>query len=86
MKKKVLLTSIMTIAICFCVIAGSTFALFTDSSSLGIEVTAAVRQNDMRASRAFSELYQGEPKDIEKRKEYAEKISEYTKKLKRRIK
>ena len=40
MKKKVLLSSIATIALCLCLIAGSTFALFTDSSKLDIEVTA----------------------------------------------
>lgn len=40
MKKKVLLSSIATIALCLCLIAGSTFALFTDSSRLDIEVTA----------------------------------------------
>lgn len=39
---------------------------------IGIEVTAAVSENDMRASRAFSELYQGETKDIEKRKKAIE--------------
>lgn len=37
------------------------------ANGVGIEVTAALSENDMRASRAFSELYQGEPKDIEKR-------------------
>jgi hypothetical protein len=41
MKKKVLLTSIMTIVLCLCLIAGSTFALFTSQSEVGIEVTAA---------------------------------------------
>ena len=30
-------------------------------NSAGIEVTVAVRQDDMKASRAFSELCQGEP-------------------------
>ena len=37
-------------------------------NGIGIEVTAAVNENDMKASRAFSELYQGKPKDIERRK------------------
>lgn len=41
-------------------------------NSVGIEVTAAVNQNDMRASRAFSEMYQGEVKEIEKRKKAIE--------------
>ena len=40
MKKKVLLSSIATIALCLCLIAGSTFALFTDSSNFNIAVTA----------------------------------------------
>jgi predicted ribosomally synthesized peptide with SipW-like signal peptide len=41
MKKKVLLSSIATIALCLCLIAGSTFALFTSQSSVNIAVTAA---------------------------------------------
>ena len=41
-------------------------------NGIGIEVTAAVSENDMRASRAFSELYQGENKDIEKRQKAIE--------------
>lgn len=40
MKKKVLLTSIATIALCLCLIAGSTFALFTSRSEVSIAVTA----------------------------------------------
>lgn len=40
MKKKILLSSILTIALCISLIAGATFALFTDSSTLDIEVTA----------------------------------------------
>ena len=40
MKKKVLLSSILTIALSLCLIAGSTFALFTDSSNFNIAVTA----------------------------------------------
>ena len=40
MKKKVLLTSIATIALCLCLIAGSTFALFTSRSETSISVTA----------------------------------------------
>ena len=38
------------------------------SSSTGIEVTVAVKEDDMKVSRVFSELNQGKPKDIEKRK------------------
>ena len=40
MKKKVLLSSIATIALCLCLIAGSTFALFTSQSKINIAVTA----------------------------------------------
>ena len=40
MKKKVLLSSIATIALCFCLIAGSTFALFTSTSDFEITVTS----------------------------------------------
>ena len=40
MKKKVLLSSIATIALCLCLIAGSTFALFTSESEANIAVTA----------------------------------------------
>ena len=40
MKKKVLLTSISTIALCLCLIAGSTFALFTDKTEFNIAVTS----------------------------------------------
>lgn len=40
MKKKVLLSSIVTIAICLCMIAGSTYALFTDTAKTDITVTA----------------------------------------------
>lgn len=40
MKKKILLSSIVTIALCLSLIAGSTFALFTSQSSTNIAVTA----------------------------------------------
>ncbi len=40
MKKKVLLSSILTIALCLSLIAGSTFALFTSSTEVNIAVTA----------------------------------------------
>ena len=40
MKKKVLFTSIATIVLCLCLIAGSTFALFTTSDELNVAVTA----------------------------------------------
>ncbi len=41
MKKKVLLSSIVTIAVCLCLIAGSTFALFTDKEEVSIVVSSA---------------------------------------------
>lgn len=40
MKKKVLLSSIATIALCLCLIAGATFALFTSSSKVNVAITA----------------------------------------------
>ena len=40
MKKKALLSSIVTMALCLSLIAGSTFALFTDSTNFNIAVTA----------------------------------------------
>ena len=39
MKKKVLLSSIGTIALCLCLLVGSTFALFTSRSDVNIAVT-----------------------------------------------
>ncbi len=41
MKKKVLLSSILTMVVCLCLIAGSTFALFTDTVENKIAVTSA---------------------------------------------
>lgn len=38
MKKKVLITSILTIVVCLCLIAGSTYALFTSEKELTIDV------------------------------------------------
>ena len=46
-------------------------------NGIGIEVTAAVKENDMKASRIFSKLQQGKPKDTEKLKEKI-KLSEYS--------
>ena len=40
MKKKILISSIAMIALCLCIIAGSTFALFTDTTEVSIAVTA----------------------------------------------
>ena len=41
MKKKILLSSILTIALCLSVIAGSTYALFTGGTSVNIVVKSA---------------------------------------------
>ena len=40
MKTKILLSSAMVIAVCICLIAGSTFALFTTTTTVNIAVTA----------------------------------------------
>ena len=40
MKKKVLLSSVLTIILCLCLIVGSTFALFTSTTKFNIAVTA----------------------------------------------
>lgn len=40
MKKKALLTSVLTIALCLSLIAGSTFALFTSTSTVNVAVTS----------------------------------------------
>ena len=42
MKRKVLLTSILTIVLCLCLISGSTYALFTDSSSVKVVASSAM--------------------------------------------
>ena len=54
MKKKVLLSSIATIMLCFCLIAGSTFALFTSQTEVNIAVTAG--QVEMTAGIAIDKL------------------------------
>ena len=61
MKKKVLLSSIVTIAICLCLIAGSTFALFTSTSKVNIAVQAG--EVKMLASISDLQLYSVEAKD-----------------------
>ena len=40
MKKKILLSSVVTIVLCLCLIAGSTYALFTKSDFVNVAVTA----------------------------------------------
>lgn len=49
-------------------ITGEAPDLQDSANSTGIEVTAAVKEDDMKVSRAFSELNQGKPKDIENAK------------------
>jgi predicted ribosomally synthesized peptide with SipW-like signal peptide len=41
MKKKIIISSVVTIVICLCLIAGSTFALFTDNTEINIVVSSA---------------------------------------------
>ena len=55
MKKKILLSSILTIIICLCLIAGSTFALFTSTSDVNIAVTAG--KVEMTANIVDLQLY-----------------------------
>jgi hypothetical protein len=40
MKKKILLSSVAVIVLCLCIVAGSTFALFTTETTVNIAVTA----------------------------------------------
>lgn len=40
MKKKALLTSVLALAICLCLIVGSTYALFTSQSELSVDVSS----------------------------------------------
>lgn len=63
MKKKVLLSSIATIALCLCLIAGSTFALFTSNSDFNIAVTAG--DVEIYASAGINAVYSAKgPVDI----------------------
>lgn len=55
MKKKILLSSIVTIGLCLCMIAGSTFALFTDTATNNIAVTSGTV--DIYASLSGLQLY-----------------------------
>lgn len=61
MKKKVLLSAVVTIALCLCLIAGSTFALFTSKSETNIAVTAG--NVDVTASVKNFMLYSVEAND-----------------------
>jgi len=71
MKKKVLLSSIATIALCLCLIAGSTFALFTDTTDFNIAVTsgdveilATAEVSAIYSAKAITEAYTGNPDDL----------------------
>lgn len=55
MQKKVLLSSILVIALCMSVIAGSTYALFTDKAETGIAITSA--NVDVAATMKIVETY-----------------------------
>lgn len=55
MKKKVLLSSVMTIVLCLCLIAGSTFALFTAEDQFDISVTSGNVEIDAFAN--ITKLY-----------------------------
>ena len=59
MKKRVLLSSILTIALCLCLIAGSTFALFTDTTDFDISVTSG--NVEILATAKVNSVYSAEP-------------------------
>ena len=40
MKKRIILSAVLTMVLCFCLIGGATFALFTSESSVNIAVTS----------------------------------------------
>ena len=61
MKKKVLLSSILTIALCLSLIAGSTYALFTAKSEVNIAITAG--KLDFTAGISITNLSSVEPQD-----------------------
>lgn len=64
MKKKALLSSILVIALCLSLIAGGTFALFTDSHELDVAVTAGkvdlTAYYDTASMKTWSSLYHTE--------------------------
>ena len=61
MKKKALLSSILTIALCLSIIAGSTYALFTDSTDFNIAITSG--DIEIKASAAINALYSAKGAD-----------------------
>ena len=58
MKSKVLVSSILTIALCLSLIAGSTFALFTDSTDMNIAITSG--DVEVAANIAIAGIYSAE--------------------------
>ena len=50
MKKKIIISSILTIALCLSMIAGSTFALFTSESKVDVTISSAKVDIDVEAS------------------------------------
>ena len=60
MKKKVLLSSILTMVVCLCLIAGSTFALFTDVSG-GDTIAVTSANVDIEANLANIKTYSVQP-------------------------
>ena len=71
MKKKVLLSSILVIALCVSVIAGSTLALFTDDTAFDISVTsgdveifATADVSAVYSAKAIKEAYTGDSTDL----------------------
>ena len=61
MQKKVLLSSILVIALCFSVIAGSTYALFTDSASTSIAITSG--DVEVEATLAITNVWSAKASD-----------------------
>lgn len=59
MKKTILLTSVMTIVLCVCLIAGSTFALFTSEAEMNIAITSG--NVELTASIDAVDLYSVRP-------------------------
>ena len=67
MKKKTLLASLLTIVLCISIIAGSTFALFTDETKFNIAVTsgdvevfASAEVSAIYSAKAIKEAYTGD--------------------------
>lgn len=61
MKKKVLLSSILTIALCLSLIAGSTYALFTSTKEFNVAITSGTV--DLTAGIDIDQIWSVEPTD-----------------------